>query len=141
MPSTRNSWVRKQTLFGIAFFSWLLTIAVLSLVSFEDDSALDLDIPNFDKAVHFTFYFVAGILGVLYIESIKRDFAKKTPLLLKFLLGLIGYGIIIEVIQDSLTTYRSAELLDVMANATGAIFGILLVRVWITTKSGPDWKN
>ncbi len=133
--------MRKQTLYGIAFFSWLVTLTVLSLVSFEDDSALDLDIPNFDKVVHFTFYFVAGILGVFFFHAIKKDFVQKTSLLVIFLLGLIGYGIIIEVLQANLTTYRSAELLDVMANSTGAIFGILLVRTWIIRYAGPDWKN
>lgn len=133
--------MRKQTLYGFAFFSWLVTITVLSLVSFEDDSALDLDIPNFDKVVHFTFYFVAGILGVLFCNATIKGFMKKIPSLVKFLLGLIGYGIIIEVLQESLTTYRSAELLDVIANSTGALLGILLVRAWITGNTGPNWKN
>jgi VanZ family protein len=133
--------VRKEILYGIAFFSWLVAIMVLSLVSFEDDTALDLDVPNVDKVVHFTFYFVAGILGMLYLHSFKINVTSNKGLLLKLLLGLIGYGIIIEVLQECLTSYRGAELLDVMANTTGAILGILLVRAWLTRYTRPKWKN
>ncbi len=118
----------KRNLFGIAFVSWMVFITVLSLVSFDDDTSLDLDIPYFDKIVHFTFYFIAGALGSLFLQSLQRGAKADSRRLLKFLLGLIGYGILIEVLQDSVTTYRSAELLDILANSVGAIIGILFIR-------------
>ncbi len=118
----------KRNLFGIAFVSWMVFITVLSLVSFDDDTSLDLDIPYFDKIVHFTFYFIAGALGSLFLHSLQRGAKADSRRLLKFLLGLIGYGILIEVLQDSVTTYRSAELLDILANSVGAIIGILFIR-------------
>ncbi|WP_372973470.1 VanZ family protein [Muriicola sp.] len=118
----------KRNLFGIAFVSWMVFITVLSLVSFDDDTSLDLEIPYFDKIVHFTFYFIAGALGSLFLHSLQRGAKADSRRLLKFLLGLIGYGILIEVLQDSVTTYRSAELLDILANSVGAIIGILFIR-------------
>ncbi len=118
----------KRNLFGIAFVSWMVFITVLSLVSFDDDTSLDLDIPYFDKIVHFTFYFIAGALGSLFLHALQRGAKADRRRLLKFLLGLIGYGILIEVLQDSVTTYRSAELLDILANSVGAIIGILFIR-------------
>ncbi|GGD46321.1 VanZ family protein [Muriicola marianensis] len=119
----------KRNLFGIAFITWMVFITVLSLVSFDDDTSLDLEIPYFDKIVHFTFYFIAAVLGGLFLLSSKQKVKANKQLFLKFLFGLIGYGIIIEVFQGSFTTYRSAELLDILANSVGAIIGILLIRV------------
>jgi VanZ family protein len=42
-------------------------------------------------------------------------------------LGLIGFGIVVEALQ-SLTSYRSAEFLDVIANTTGVLGGWVLSR-------------
>ena len=37
------------------------------------------------------------------------------------------YGIIIEILQGELTTSRSADFKDVLANSVGILIGILLV--------------
>ena len=128
----------KQKLYGIGFVSWMVGITVLSLVSFEDETSLDIEIPYFDKFVHFTFYFVAGILGILFGRTLRSGLLKNSGLLLKFLLGLMAYGIIIEVLQGSLTTYRSAELTDILANSTGAFLGILLMRAMFSGETGSN---
>ncbi len=119
----------RRDLSGIAFISWMVFITVLSLVSFDDETSLGLDIPYFDKVVHFTFYLVAGILGSIFLLSRKVEKKGRKGISVKLLLGLVGYGIIIEVLQGSLTTYRSAEFLDVLANSAGALMGILLMWV------------
>jgi VanZ family protein len=38
------------------------------------------------------------------------------------------YGIIIEVLQGTLTIYRSASLLDVLANTVGIILAMVLFK-------------
>ncbi len=119
----------RRDLSGIAFISWMVFITVLSLVSFDDETSLGLDIPYFDKVVHFTFYLVAGILGSIFLLYGRVDKKGRKGIAVKLLLGLVGYGIIIEVLQGSLTTYRSAEFLDVLANSAGALMGILLMWV------------
>ena len=133
---TRNSWVLRRYAFGVMFICWMAAITIMSLISFDDDSSLSIEIPHFDKFVHFTFYFIAGILGIFHAKTIKKEFTSNTGLLIKFLLVLIGYGIIIEVLQESITTYRSAEFLDVLANSAGAITATLLMWAIFSGKAG-----
>ena len=87
-----------------------------------------IDIPNFDKAVHFTFYFTLSILmnrGWIKQQSF-NSLHKNT--LLKIFLICCAYGFTIEIMQETLTTDRHFEWLDEAANACGAAVGSL---VWV----------
>ncbi|EAR02219.1 hypothetical protein FB2170_03010 [Maribacter sp. HTCC2170] len=105
----------------------MVFVTFSSLSSFEDDGLSSFNIPNGDKIVHFVFYFVATILGSLYL--VHRDFKKqntrKSRTILAF--SLIIFGIIIEVIQEKMTANRSGELLDALANSAGVILGFLFI--------------
>jgi len=81
----------------------------------------------FDKIVH---VLLSGILVVLwlfvfYIKEKKLMLA--TTIYAVFGLCLL-YGIIIEVLQYMFTTYRQADVLDVVANAIGLLIGVGLFR-------------
>lgn len=43
-------------------------------------------------------------------------------------IGLIGYGVLIEVAQHTLTTNRVGDPQDVLADSVGVVVGLLLVR-------------
>ena len=77
--------------------------------------------PNFDKLVHFTFYFVFVILWYRFL-SIKNRHSKKNILIL--FIGSIFFGILIEYCQYLFTKSRMAEVLDVVANSLGSIVEI-----------------
>ncbi len=141
MLLTRNWWVLKQIRYRIGFISWMVFITVLSLVSFEDDNTLDISIPYFDKLIHFTFYFIASILGGLFGREISKGHISKTKVLGISFISLVLYGIIIEVLQSNLTTYRSGELMDVMANSAGTLLGTLLILGVFSKKSALKWEN
>ncbi len=49
------------------------------------------------------------------------------PALIKSCILAFIYGIIIEILQGELTTSRSADFNDVLANSIGIVIGILLV--------------
>jgi VanZ family protein len=121
----------------------MVFITVLSLVSFEDDNTLDmnLNIPYFDKLIHFTFYFIASILAGFFGREISKGKMSKVNVLVISFCSLVLYGIIIEVLQSSLTTYRSGELMDVVANSTGVLFGSLLIWRVFSKRSGLKWEN
>jgi VanZ family protein len=110
------------------FFSILtaLIIMYLSMANAHTFDKVQINTPNFDKLVHFCMYF--GLMLVMMIENIKN--IKNTRSL--FLLGLIPlfYGIIIEIMQATLTTTRSGSIFDALANAAGIIVSILL-WMWI----------
>ncbi|NNK20442.1 MAG: VanZ family protein [Flavobacteriaceae bacterium] len=131
----------KRYAFGVGFVAWMITITVLSLVSFEDDLAPDIEIPYLDKVVHFSFYFIAAVLGMLFIHAEKQKYSLTRKRTLILLSSLLIYGIIIEVLQQSLTTYRSGEILDVLANSIGALLGTLLMWAIFSEKTGLKWKN
>ncbi|WP_297762608.1 VanZ family protein [uncultured Muriicola sp.] len=131
----------KQIRYRIGFISWMVFITVMSLVSFEDNNSLDINIPYFDKLVHFTFYFIASMLGGLFGREISKGHIAKAKVLGISFVGLVLYGIIIEVIQSYMTTYRSGELMDVMANSTGTLLGTLLIMGVFSKRSGLKWEN
>ncbi len=80
--------------------------------------------------VHFVFYFVFVLLWSSYRKSVL--FTKRQALLI--LLIAIGFGILMEGLQSVFTTTRKADILDVLANSTGAILGFLIVNKNFTNK-------
>jgi len=43
-------------------------------------------------------------------------------------LVLLFFGIVLEILQGNMTTYRTADWKDVIANATGLILGLISFR-------------
>lgn len=82
--------------------------------------------PHADKLVHFSFYFITTVIGFLALKfEWYHSWSEKKKLWLVFTFS-VGYGIIIEVLQLTITHDRSGELLDVMANTIGAFCGIFI---------------
>jgi len=91
-----------------------------------------LDIPHADKLVHFVFYFVLVCLGVLAAKTVYRSNTELKKVLLYAVLFAFFYGIIIEVLQYAFTVNRQGDIWDVLANATGALFGMFLVKYLVS---------
>ncbi|MFC2129244.1 VanZ family protein [Bacteroidota bacterium] len=115
---------------GIIFGLIILAISVAPVSG--EGRPLIFSFPGSDKVVHSIIYCVFTIL-------LTRDYLRYNPLkwirLLFFLLAILGYSIIIEVIQLSLTSYRSGELLDVVANLAGISIGAGAVLLYRKIKS------
>ncbi|MDC6384128.1 VanZ family protein [Muricauda sp. SK9] len=128
--------------YTVLFISWVLFITMLSLFSFSD---MDLDegnlnIPYADKMVHFTFYLVFSILGCLLVRERTKGLWSLGKATRVIVILAVSYGIVIEVLQYTLTEDRMAEFGDVIANSLGAFAGIGLVR-WLFSKEKPlKWK-
>jgi VanZ family protein len=104
-----------------------LIIAYLSLTSSHTFDKIPLiNIPNFDKVVHFGMYF--GFMSVIILEN--RKTIKGTSQL--FLIGLIPllYGVLMEIMQATLTVTRSGSFYDALANSIGILISIL-IWLWI----------
>ena len=87
-----------------------------------------INIPHMDKIVHFIFYFIMVVLGFLALRNdFKHRFSLKKTLLWVVLFSII-YGIIIEVLQYTITVDRQGDILDALANSIGAFMGLLLVK-------------
>ncbi len=114
-------------------------ITVMSLSTFPAGAGRDIDIPNFDKAVHFTFYAVATLLGIFFIREQTLARIPFNKALLQLILIVIGYGILIEVFQWAFTKTRHGDLYDVLANSVGAITAGALLKFLLYGKRRLKW--
>jgi VanZ family protein len=97
-----------------------LLIAYLSLMKVP---RVQLELTHLDKLEHTLAYFV---LGLSWFFSLKR----KTILnkLIVFLI-CVFYGILLEVLQENITTYRTGDYLDGIANSLGVCFALLIFNL------------
>ena len=98
--------------------AWTVMMGILCLVSIS--MLPKVGISNADKYVHVTFHFV--FVALWFYAGV----VKKRPLLRLFLASVV-YGLIIEFLQETLTTTRPADIYDVMANTIGAALAVLLL--------------
>ena len=118
---TDNSLVLKKTLLGLAI-GWTVLIAVLCLVKFTDLPSLGVS--GGDKYVHFTLHFVFTLLWGLYAWNKQNEMGLNKIAII--IVISICYGILIEILQETFTTTRHADIFDVLANGTGATMALVV---------------
>ena len=100
------------------FWSVLFFVSFLSLVDITQ--TVDTPLLSFDKVLHFGIY---SFMNVLLLIAYYKNFS------IWFLsISLFVYGILIEVIQNQ-TTYRAAELGDILANSFGILIGAMIFKI------------
>ena len=105
-------------LLKIPFWSVLFFVSFLSLADITQ--TVDTSLLSFDKVLHFGIY---SFMNVLLLIAYYKNFS------IWFLsISLFVYGILIEVIQNQ-TTYRAAELGDILANSSGILIGALIFKI------------
>ena len=104
-----------------------LIIAYLSLAGSQSFDEVPLfEIPFLDKLVHFGMYFF--FMSVMIFE--KRKIIKNTSHLLLLSLIPVSYGLLMEILQMTITETRSGDAFDFLSNTAGALVS-LLVWLWI----------
>jgi VanZ family protein len=104
-----------------------LVIMYLSLTNTEKFQKITiLKIPNLDKIVHFGMYFVF-MSAIIFVN--RKYLENKRHL---FLIALIPffYGILMEILQATLTNSRTGSFFDVVFNSAGIMFSAFL-WLWI----------
>ena len=100
-----------KTNFFLALFYSILIIFV-SLIKIESET----NITHQDKIIHAGIYFIFCILWFVPL----RGLFKKEALLYVFLFSIL-FGILIELLQENLTSYRNFELEDILFNSIGSL--------------------
>ncbi|MEZ4798106.1 MAG: VanZ family protein [Flavobacteriaceae bacterium] len=110
----------KKILLVIALL-YTIALAVLSLLS--SGNLPDLEVDYADKVAHLIAY------GVLYfVWQITLD-AYKIPKAILIASGFaITYGIILEVLQGTLTVGRTLDMYDVLANCIGVVIILIVYK-------------
>ncbi|WP_340960042.1 VanZ family protein [Polaribacter reichenbachii] len=104
-----------------------IAIVCLSLIKL---SGTGVEIKNIDKAFHSIAYFT---LTAAWLFS----FYKKPEKKYLIAISCIIFGIIIEVLQASLTVYRTGDFIDVLANSFGVILALIIFNLFLKKK----WIN
>ena len=118
---TNNLLVLKKIIFGLAV-CWTVLIAVLCLVSFK--KLPTLGVSGADKYVHVTFHFGFTMLWGTYSRLRLNEIVISR--IVRLVIISILYGILIEILQETCTTTRHADIFDVLANLTGATSALLI---------------
>ena len=129
----------KTCWYSIGFVAWMIFITWASLATFSSNDIPSFRIPHLDKAVHFTFYFVAVMLGIM---CVRENNVKKYSLVKSvwtMALFLVVFGIIIEVIQYKFSPNRMGDLYDGLANSIGAFTGAWVMKTLFSGKWGLNW--
>lgn len=102
-----------------------LIILILSMKSAEDLNKVQfLNIPHFDKFAHFCMYF--ALMSAVIYETWRHSLKVSNVMMLAVFPFI--YGILIEIMQATLTTTRNASIYDAIFNTLGIFLSIL---VWI----------
>ena len=105
---------------------WTITIAVLCLESSSDLPSVK--VVGIDKIVHVTFHFV--FVNLWYLFFVNNNFTKNySNLVTKTFFLSVSYGVLIEIAQQLFTKTRQADVLDVLANITGAILAVIMIKI------------
>ncbi|MGL4293588.1 MAG: VanZ family protein [Bacteroidales bacterium] len=108
--------------------SLICLICFLSLASFKSLPSTPT-LPHMDKVVHFCMY--AALSYVLLFDLTRTHSRQKihTKKIIETLLIAICMGGLMELTQGYLTTTRSADWWDMLANTSGAIAGTTFGRI------------
>lgn len=117
----------KKNLFSILISAGILYLSLANASNFKEPAFIN--IPHFDKIVHFGMYFSLSIS--IFIENRKSIYSGE-KLLLASLIPL-AYGILMEILQ-MLTTTRSASLADGLADLAGILFALVVWRTFLSKK-------
>ncbi len=120
MRHIKNLLEDKKVLLSLAIL-WALLILFLCLDTSTDIPAIP--VRNIDKLAHFGFHF--GFTSLWFFYFTAKNIVKKDKKIIIIIFISVIYGIGIEIAQQKFTTTRKADFFDILANLTGAVFGIL----------------
>lgn len=108
-----------KLLLPFAIFCTLI-IGCLSLIDLRD--LPKMEVRNEDKLYHLIAYFA---LNTVWLLAIMPYSSKQLRSNILISLGIIIFGIVIEVFQELLTDIRVFDVYDILANSIGAILSFI----------------
>ncbi len=125
-PESRSR-PRSPLILGALWTSFGLWVVALSLVSaLPANNAPGIELPHFDKVMHFSFFFVgAGLLGA----ALRESFGRWSGVVFWIALGVMaGFGLLDEWRQLHVPGRSGGDFFDWLADLSGAACGLLVLR-------------
>ena len=115
---------------------WLPVIVYCLAIYIQSDFPSIEHIPSFefsDKILHFGAY---AVMGILFYRAYQTLRIKDDPrmLILLSVLSASLYGISDEIHQH-FVPFRDASIWDIVANTFGAVGGVYLYHLWVTSRA------
>ena len=112
---------------------YTVVILVLSLITISDLSIIP---DNNDKVNHAIAHFIfVGLWFLSFYFYLNKS--KKQALKMAFI-GAFLFGIVIEILQHTLTESRQADYKDIIANVVGALIAVLIINLLTLSKVKND---
>ncbi len=100
---------------------WAVVIFILCATPSQYIPSLNwLEVLSFDKFVHASIFFI--LCNLLFVVHIK--YKQSSNFKLVYLVISIGYGILLEAMQATVFSNRSADWLDILANSFGCLMAL-----------------
>lgn len=120
----------------VHFWKSILWLAIICYGLFIPASSLPtkpfINIPHFDKLVHFSLFFILCLLLFMPLKKLKLKYYYLSPSL------SIALGLLLETIQHLVTVSRSSDPLDFLANTSGIAAATLFFHFFV---SGKKWEK
>ncbi len=116
-----------KTLFALLLlYTILITWASLArfIIPFK------IDLTGGDKIGHYLAYFIFTMVWFLFFFFSEKRNENFKQSLIKSSVICFFYGGLMELLQMLLTNYRSPEWYDMLANTSGIIFAVVLLKVF-----------
>jgi len=108
---------------------WTAFVVVISLVPSSNVNLREFQFEGVDKIAHFVMY---TLLSLFWAIGLKRQNISVNLRRNAFKISVFGgffLSLIIELLQEFAITTRHFEVLDLIANGIGCIFGIVLFKI------------
>lgn len=122
--------VAKILLFAALLYTSAITYFSLIVMDFKVSVA---GFDPTDKMLHAGAYLFLAFLWKLYFVFKKTDYKRYTANLWWVAFACFVFGLLIEVLQGTLTTYRTPDWWDILANTTGVTLAVLFFMVMAST--------
>jgi VanZ family protein len=120
----------KKNLYSILVALLLLYLSLTNSEKFQKSPLVN--IPFMDKIVHLGMYFI--MMSVIIIEH--RKSLRNSGKLFLFALIPLSYGVLMEILQATLTVTRTGDFYDALADAAGILVSIV---IWLLIR--PAFKE
>ena len=120
MRTRLYSALKKWALLIVSLYALALTIT--SFMNLNDVPSIGIS--NEDKVFHAFAYFLFALLLYNFLKKIQMN-----GVIINSVVAVTTYGIIIEVLQYVLTSHRSFDFYDALANFTGAMVAAVLLKI------------
>ena len=107
---------------------WTAVVFVLLMGNWSSPHSIPV-IPHLDKIIHAFLFFILAVTYLWFSILYKRNPSNRTKLHHRQAVGYaVGVGLLTEVVQEYLLSYRNGDIWDFMADVAGVCLALFILR-------------